>query len=193
VLLISIEASCGKVLIHLRAASVTVFSAFGYYSVLSKTSGLNSSQVFIHHNPCPNWFAMITGSLIQMMEVWTMMWDQESMEISMLDIASQFEEKKVHFLLFDKINDVLDLISNPHEPMTTDEKKHHFEKLLFDKDIQQVAEFVKIENSGSPDYTVTVLNIDEAVAKFPKWFTEFKEAPWDDLFSHLDSQESDNK
>lgn len=136
---------------------------------------------------------MITGSLIQMMEVWTMMWNQESMEISLQELASQFEEKKVHFLLFDKINDVLDLISNPHEPMTTDEKKHHFEKLLFDKDIQQVAEFVKIEDSGSPDYTLTVLNIEEAVAKFPMWFTEFKGTTWDVFVSHMGDLVSDDK
>lgn len=136
---------------------------------------------------------MTTSSLYQLMEVWMIMWDQESMEISLQDLASQFEKKKVNFLLFSRINDVLDFISNPQEPMTTNEQIHHFEKLLFDKDIQQVAEFVKVENSGSPDYTLTVLNIEEAIAKFPMWFTEFKGMAWDDFVTHIGDQVSDDK
>jgi hypothetical protein len=136
---------------------------------------------------------MTTSSLYQLMEVWVIMWDQESIELSLLELASQFEQKKVRFLLFDKINDVLDFISNPQEPMTTNEKIQHFQNLLYDKGIQQVAEFVRVENSGSPDYTLTVLNIEEAIAKFPMWFKEFKGMAWDDFVTHIGDSVSDDE
>lgn len=120
-----------------------------------------------------------------LLDGWTLKWNRELIEIALKDISSYFYERNMTFLLLEQIWDLLEKADNPLEFMTDERKMQLIESLIGDKKTEHIAKYVQLELSETPEYKIHVLNVDDTIERFPKWFEEYEGMPWDDFSSRL--------
>ncbi|MFW9786984.1 MAG: hypothetical protein ACFFE2_00200 [Candidatus Thorarchaeota archaeon] len=124
-------------------------------------------------------------SLFDIISAWTLFFNLDEMEDTLIQVSTQFNDKKVKFKLLEDLSDLHELMYDPNESMTDTRMSILIDRFIFEKEKQDVAQFVKIESSGPPEYRLEVLNIEETIAKFPDWFEPFEGMTWDDTRSRL--------
>ncbi|MHA1963848.1 MAG: hypothetical protein ACXACG_06430 [Candidatus Thorarchaeota archaeon] len=117
---------------------------------------------------------MTARTLFEILDSWTLIWDRPTIDLTLNELATPFYDRKVTFMLIDKLWDMLELIDDPLEFMTEERKRYQIEQVLREKRVEQVANFVQIEISGSSEPKISVLNADETIAQFPSWFEKYE-------------------
>jgi len=128
---------------------------------------------------------MTTHTLYEIMEGWIHDWDRTDIDITLHHIETSFNNQKVRFLLIDRIYDAIGYIDDIYDYISEGINKAQFESLLQDEQFVQIAKFIQIKSSERPEFKISVLNIKEAVDRFPNWFEEFKGISWDEFASRL--------
>lgn len=114
---------------------------------------------------------MIT--LFDLIDRWTMKWNRVLIETTLNQVAAPFYKRKLVFFLLEEFWDTLELIDDPQEFMTEERKISHIEHLLSKERNERAAKTVMLEVIESPDFKITVLNVDEIVSQHPAWFNKY--------------------
>jgi len=128
---------------------------------------------------------MTRKTFFDILDGWTLIFDQGDFEIMLNEISTFFYKHKVTFLLLEELWDLLEMMEDPLEFMTNERMSYLVEKLLRDEEKQKIAKFVQLEIFKPPEYKVEVLNVEETIEQFPSWFKEYDRMTWDDAKSSL--------
>jgi len=124
-------------------------------------------------------------SLFDILDSWTLIFDRGAAEITLNEISDSFYKHKVTFLFLEDLWDLLEMMDDPLEFMTDERMSYLIEKILRDEEKEKIARFVQVEISGSPEYKIEVLNVEETIAQFPSWFKDYDGLTWDEAKSRL--------
>ena len=112
-------------------------------------------------------------TLFDIIDRLTMKWDRSLIETTLNQIAAPFYERKLVFFLLEEFWDTLELIDDPLEFMTEERMIAHIEHLLDKERNERAAKTVMLEVIESPDFKVTVMNVDELISQHSGWFEKY--------------------
>jgi hypothetical protein len=112
-------------------------------------------------------------TLFDVIDRWTMKWDRGLVETTLSQVAAPFYKRKLVFFLLEEFWDALELIDNPLEFMTEERKIAHVEQFLSKERNERAARAIILDIIESPEFRVTVMNVDEVVSQHPGWFEKY--------------------
>ncbi len=124
-------------------------------------------------------------TLYDLMDGWTLIWDDAEVEIRLLQLADEFAKHKVVFLVLERLFDVYEESQDPREFMTDERKMMLIVRLLRDKEIETAAKAVELEVPQSLSQDIALLNADTLMRRFPSMFKDSDTPSRDEMFRSL--------
>lgn len=124
-------------------------------------------------------------TLYDLMDGWTLVWDDTEVEMRLLQLGDEFSKHKVIFHVLEKLFDVYEATQDPLEFMTDERKMMLVVGLLRDNAIERAAKAVELDVPRSLDESLQVLNADTLMRDFPSLFEDSERPSRDEMFRSL--------